>query len=49
MLDGELNDVLDVFRSVIGVVLSEDGKRGDHRSGTFRILVFDHDPPYSDK
>jgi hypothetical protein len=48
-----LNDVLDVFRSVIGVVLSEDSKRGDHRSGTFRsghsysIMIDMHDPPYS--
>ena len=42
-----LNDVLNVFGSVIGIVLSEDSKRGNHRSGTFRILIFNHDPPYS--
>jgi hypothetical protein len=40
-------DSRNFFRSVIGVVLSEDRKRGDHRSCALRILVFDHDPPYT--
>ncbi len=41
------NNSRNIFHSVIGVVFSENSKRGNHGSCALRVFVFNHDSPYS--
>lgn len=39
--------VLDLAGTIVGVMFSEDGERGDHRRRALRITVLSHDVAYS--
>src|SRR5258708_5197737 len=41
------NNSRNIFHSVIGVVFSENSKRGNHGSCALRVFIFNHDSPYS--